>query len=246
MPTFARVIPTDVVEGEAQAAYQRGEGCRRTFVVAGKDVPGRAIAGAVTRALPEAGIVLAGTERADVSAADQSAVAADARAARADCVFVGAGADSAPAPLWGALHAALPTALLFAPADLARPGFLSALTAGEQGVTRVTQPIPPRSALNGRARDVLRRYAEKFGQPASLEMLYGYEAMALVIETLRRAGDRANERTYVAELLRRASRPDSVLGPYAIEADGDTTLRTFSGYRVRAGLPVFRRVLLGD
>ncbi len=246
VPTFARVIPTDVVEGEAQAVYQRAEGCRRTFIVVGKDVPGRAISGAVAQALPRAGITVAGTESTDISADDHTSTVDAARVARADCVFVGAGDADAPAPLWGALHEGLPAARLFAPADLARPGFLAALTAGEQAATRITQPILPRTRLNDRARDVMRRYAQRFGQPAPLEMLYGYEAMALVLETLRRAGDRANERTYVAELLRRARRPQSVLGPYAIEADGDTTLRTFSGYRVRAGLPVFQRVLLSD
>lgn len=245
VPTFARVVPTDVVEGEAQAAYQRAEGCRRTLIVAEKDVPGRSIAAAVARALPAAGVTLAGIERDDVSADDQTAVAAAARAARADCVFVGAGPDSAPAPLWRALHAALPAARIFAPASMARPGVLGALSAPEQAVTRLTQPIPPRSGVNARARDVLRRYEQRFGEPAPLEMLYGYEAMALVFDTLRRAGDRANERTYVAGLLRGARRPDSVLGPYAIRPDGDTTLRTFSGYRVRDGAPVFDRTLLG-
>lgn len=244
VPTFARVIPTTVVEGDAQAAYQRASGCRRTFIVAGKDVPGRAAAAAVEAALPGAGVVVAGSEGADLGAADQAVVAEDARASGADCVFVGAGAESAPAPLWRALHAAMPQALLFGPAALAQPRFLAALDAGEQGATRLTQPIVPRSRLNAEGRAALRRYAQRFGEPAPVEMLYGYEAMALVLETLRRAGDRANERTYVAELVRRARRPASVLGPYAIEADGDTTLRTFSGYRVRAGLPVFERQLL--
>lgn len=243
VPTFARVIPTTVIEGQAQATYQRAEGCRRTFIVAGKDVPGRAAATGVRDALPQAGIAIAGDESADLSKADQASVAQAAREAGADCVFVGAGPDSDPTALWRALHAALPTARLFGPADLARPGFLTALEAGEQAVTRLTQPILPRGRLNARARDVLRRYAQRFGEPAPVEMLYGYEAMSLVLETLRRAGDRANERTYVAELVRRARRPASVLGPYAIEPDGDTTLRTFSGYRVVAGLPVFDRVV---
>lgn len=245
VPTFARVIPTDVVEGEAQAAYQRAEGCRRTLVVAGKDVPARASAAAVTAALGRAGIGAGEPQSVDLASDDQAQAAQAARAAGADCVFVGAGPDARPVALWQALHAALPAARLFAPAALARPGFLGALSGPEQAVTRITQPILPRPLLNARGRDVLRRYRERFGAPAPVEMLYGYEAMALVLDTLRRAGDRANERTYVAGLLRTARRPDSVLGPYAIRPDGDTTLRRFSGYGVRSGVPVFDRVLLG-
>lgn len=245
VPTFARVIPAATVEGEAQAAYQRAEGCRRTLVLAGKDVPGRALAVAVAAALPKAGIRLVGPEAVDLAAEDQAPVAEAARAGRADCVFVGTDSGARPVALWNVLHAALPAALLFAPADLARPGFLGALSPAEQAATRVTQPILPRTMLNARGRDVLRRYRERFGEPAPVEMLYGYEAMALVLDTLRRAGDRANERTYVAGLLRTARRPDSVLGAYAIRRDGDTTLRRFSGFRVRAGIPVFDRVVLG-
>ena len=91
---------------------------------------------------------------------------------------------------------------------------------------------------------MLRRYRERFAAPAPQEMLYGYEAMALTLDTLRRAGDRANERTYVAELVRRTQKRSSVLGAYAIKPSGDTTLRRFSGYRVAGGDVVFDRVLM--
>ena len=245
VPTFARVIPSDVVEGQAQARYQRIEGCRRTFVMDDKQVEGRALAEAVVTALPAEGIALAGTQGVDLNDEDQAPAAAEAQAAGADCVFLGSAADAQPGALWRALHEALPAALLFAPADLARPLVLGGLSASEQAATRLTQPIVPRAKMNARARDVMRRYSERFGEPAPSEMLYGYEAMTLVLDTLRRAGDRANERTYVADLVRRARRADSVLGPYAIRPDGDTTLRTFSGYTVRGGVPVFDRVLLG-
>lgn len=245
VPTFARVIPSDLVEGQAQAAYQRRQGCRRTYVITDKGVEGRALAVAVKAALPAAGIVLAGTDGVDLTDTDQSAVADEARAAGADCVFVGAGPHAEPTALWTALHAALPAALLFAPADLARPGFLGRLAPSEQAQTRLTQPILPRSRMNARALAALRAYRARFGEPAPAEMLYGYEAMTVVLDALRRAGTRANERTYVAELVRRTRRADSVLGPYAIRPDGDTTLRHFSGFRVRAGLPVFDRVVLG-
>ena len=84
----------------------------------------------------------------------------------------------------------------------------------------MTHPIVPLEpgVRRGRAALAVRPALRRAG---ALRDAYGYEAMALVLDTLRRAGDRANERTYVAELVRRARRPVSVLGPYAIEADGD-------------------------
>ncbi len=244
VPTFARVIPSDVVEGQAQGVYQRAQGCRRTYVLDDKEVEGRALAAAVIRALPAVHIALAGSDSFDLGKKDQSSTAKDVAATNPDCVFVGAGSAATPTVLWQALNAALPAAILFGPADLARPVFLTTLSAQEQSATRLTQPILPRSRMNAEALDVMRRYRERFAAPAPAEMLYGYEAMALLLETLRRAGDRANERTYVAELVRRTVDRESVLGPYSIRPNGDTTLRRFSGYTVLAGVPVFDRVLL--
>ncbi len=244
VPTFARVIPSDTVEGQAQAIYQHAEGCLRTYVLQDKSVDGRAQAAAVARALRPAGIALAGSDGFDPGKADQAGVAQDVSAASADCVFVGAGSGAAPTALWQALHKQLPAARIYGPADLARPEFLATLSPAEQAVTRLTQPTLPRRLLNARALDVLRRYRERFAAPAPQEMLYGYEAMALTLDTLRRAGDRANERTYVAELVRRTQERSSVLGAYAIKPSGDTTLRRFSGYRVAGGDVVFDRVLM--
>ena len=75
-------------------------------------------------------------------------------------------------------------------------------------------------------------------------MLYGYEAMALVLDTLRRAGDRANERTLRRRARARARRRPRLAcsGPYAIEADGRHDAADASAaYRVRGGVPVFER-----
>lgn len=241
VPTFARVIPADGAEGGAQAAYQRLEGCRRTFVLDDGSVDGRSLADALAAALPKRGIALAGRESVNLKDAADSEAVAQARAARSDCVFLGASSSAHPGALWSALHVALPSGRLFLPAALAHR--TRELGAGEQAATRITRPVLPRGRMNARAREIMRRYQRRFGVPAPPEMLYGYEAMSLVLDALRRAGDRANERSHVAGLLRGVGRPDTVLGPYLVRGNGDTTLRSFSGFRVRAGVPVFDRVL---
>lgn len=244
VPTFSRVIPSDGVEGEAQATYQRLEGCRRTFVIDDGSVEGRSLADAVAAELPARGIALSGRESVDIEDAEEFEVVAETRSALSDCVFLGAGPAAHIGALWRELHAALPSARLFLPAVLAHR--VSELGAREQAATRITRPVLPLGRMNARARAVMRSYAQRFGEPAPPEMLYGYEAMSLVLDALRRAGDRANERSHVAGLLRGVGRPDTVLGPYLIRDDGDTTLRRFSGYRVRGGEPVFDRVLGPD
>ena len=62
--------------------------------------------------------------------------------------------------------------------------------------------------------------------------LYGYEAMSVVLDAIRSAGSRGNDRQAVIERFFAVKNRDSVLGRYSIEADGETTL---SPLRRRSG-----------
>ena len=68
---------------------------------------------------------------------------------------------------------------------------------------------------------------------------YGYEAMALVLDAIERAGGEAEDRSAVLDELLATADRDSVLGTYSITAIGNTTLDAIAGYRVRDGQPVF-------
>jgi branched-chain amino acid transport system substrate-binding protein len=199
----------------------------------------------VRNALRPAGVALAGEETADLAPeADYEDLVTAIGEARADCVFTGAAGDDDPAALLNALAEELPRAGLYGPAALARPELLGRLTPGAQRSLRLTRPVVGRTAERPAALAVLDRYRRTFGEPAPPEALFGYEAMALLLDTLRRAGDRADDRSYVsAELLRTRDRR-SVLGTYAIRPDGDTTLRRYAAWRVAGGVPVFERVVL--
>jgi branched-chain amino acid transport system substrate-binding protein len=243
--TFARVIPNDVVQGEAQARLQAADGCRRTFVVAGPEVPARALAEAVRNALGPAGIALAGEETADLTAGEADAdLVAAIRETRADCVVLAASGGDDPVALLDALAAGLPGAGLYGPAVLARPELLARLAPRTQRALRLTRPVVGRRAEPPAALAVLARYRRVFGEPAPPEALFGYEAMALLLDTLRRAGDRADDRSFVSAELHRTRARRSVLGTYSIRPDGDTTLRRYAAWRVAAGAPVFERVVL--
>jgi branched-chain amino acid transport system substrate-binding protein len=71
--------------------------------------------------------------------------------------------------------------------------------------------------------------------------LYGYQAMKTVLQAIRSAGARGNDRQAVIERFFAAAHPDSVLGPYSIEADGETTLSQYGVDRIVNGRPVFDR-----
>ena len=66
--------------------------------------------------------------------------------------------------------------------------------------------------------------------------IYGYETMKLALDTLKAAGDKANDREQVRKnLLENTKGRDSVLGTYDIDENGDTTLTDYGLYDIKAG-----------
>ena len=63
------------------------------------------------------------------------------------------------------------------------------------------------------------------------------------LQAIRRAGARGNNRQAVIDALFAAGQHDSVIGRYAIEPDGETTLPSYGVDRVSGERPVFWRQL---
>jgi len=78
-----------------------------------------------------------------------------------------------------------------------------------------------------------RRYAREPGRYAA----YGYEAMGVVLDSIRRAGDQGDSRDAVVDAFFDTQNRDSVLGTYSIDEVGNTTLGRLSGYRLTDGRP---------
>ena len=66
---------------------------------------------------------------------------------------------------------------------------------------------------------------------------YGYEAMAVMLDAIRRAGDQGDSRDAVVDAFFDTQDRDSVLGIYSIDEVGDTTLGRLAGYRLAGGRP---------
>ncbi len=90
--------------------------------------------------------------------------------------------------------------------------------------------------------DFVRAYEEAFGEPPDRYAAYGYEAMAVVLDSIERASD-PRDRSAVIDAFFATSDRDSVLGTYSIDEAGDTTLDAIAGYRVEGGEPRFDTAL---
>jgi branched-chain amino acid transport system substrate-binding protein len=101
----------------------------------------------------------------------------------------------------------------------------------------------PAQLPRARGRRFVRRYRERYRREPDPYAAYGYEAMALVLDLIDRAGDEAEDRTAIVDELFATTERDSVLGTYSIDELGNTTLDRIAGYRVRDGRPVFDAAL---
>ncbi len=263
---FARLVPSDLAEAQAIVTYMSSLGVARLYVLGDLSVFDSAIAQLVANDAPTAGITVVGlAQRIDTQTNTQPQgyvpIVTPVAAESPDAVLLGATPGVGAVALWRELHTLLPAAKLFAPSTLATPAFLAAV-AQAQGVCRtaagssvacaaaaastyVTSPILEPAQYPRSARAVLRAYKRRFGIAATAYALYGYAAMEDVLTAIRRAGRQATDRAKLLEVFfHHMGVIRDVLGSYTINGSGDSSLRSFDGYRVRpdGSLALVRRI----
>jgi branched-chain amino acid transport system substrate-binding protein len=85
----------------------------------------------------------------------------------------------------------------------------------------------------------LRSFRDRFHRAPGRYAAYGYEAMAVVLDSIRRAGDEGDDRDSVVDALFDTTDRRSILGTYSIDDVGNTTLHRLAGYRLIHGRPEF-------
>ncbi len=90
--------------------------------------------------------------------------------------------------------------------------------------------------------DFIKAYQDEFGEPPERYAAYGYEAMAVVLDSIERSSDPRDRSAVIDSFFATADR-ESVLGTYSIDELGDTTLDAIAGYRVEGGEPRFDSAL---
>jgi branched-chain amino acid transport system substrate-binding protein len=212
--TFARVVPDDDVQARAAALWAMRVGAKRVASLSdGSDV-GRGMALEFRQAASVLGLGVGGP-------------------ADADLVYYGGTAEGLAAALRDAGRVpVIGSEALLGPA-VERPA------AGIAGRIQVTSSFLAPSLLPAKGQGFVRAYRKRFRRPPDPAASYGYEAMSLLLDAIRRAGDGGDDRGAVVDEVLSTTDRHSVLGSYSIDGNGDTTLDTVSGYRVSDGVPVF-------
>ncbi len=238
---FGRLQLGDRAQAAAQAKLMRSLGVKSVYVVDDQNPFEVPLATLVASEAERAGVALAAHD--SIVATPGSVFSGEVEKilrSGAQAVFFAGGAGLGTVSLWQALHRADPQLMLLGSSSLAGEAFASAIgTAGAS--TYLSSPILAPGDYPPQAARVLADYRRQFGGSPGAYALYGYEAMSVVLDAIRRAGTAGNVRQAVIDSFFKTTDRDSVLGRYSIRDDGETTLSRYGVDRVAGGRLQFYR-----
>jgi branched-chain amino acid transport system substrate-binding protein len=239
---FARLVPPDDVQAAALLQLMQDEKATRLFVVQDQKLYGQGLANAIVRDARGKGVEVVKGQAIDPDDVDIPKLASEVGASGADAFLYSGEIAPTVAPLLGAVAQAAPKAKLFLPSALCDDAFVGRLGAAGPR-TLCTAPWLALRSYPPEARQVAARYRDRYGAPMPPQALYGYEAMSAVLDAIRRADDKGNDRGEVIDEMLATRNRKSVLGTYSIRNTGDVTIQVYGAWQVRDGRLAFLRVL---
>jgi branched-chain amino acid transport system substrate-binding protein len=235
---FGRVAPGDPVQGEAQVDLMGKLKVKRVYVISDQDPFDMPLAEIVAGDAQRAGLEVRGEDTvAIVPGANFTGEVAKIARSGAQAVFVSATATTEAAFLVRQLHNADPHLWVLASNTMQNSLFTSRLRDAESS-TLIGTPALALASYPAPAQRVLGQYRRRFAAAPGPYVLYGYEAMQVVLDAIRSGGAHGNDRQTVIQKFFATSRRGSTLGPYSIRSSGETTLSRYGIDKVVHGAPV--------
>jgi branched-chain amino acid transport system substrate-binding protein len=261
--TFARIVPADDVQGAALALAARQAGCK-TIEIWNSGTPysaglARNLELAATTAVttlpgpaatrvpaPAHALHVVRNVRIDPTASSYSTLA---KAITADCFVFTGELESGAAQIYKDVAAAHPRIKMFG-GDATVANALASPTTGLPASIAPewfgTFPTVAPAQLGSAGKDFLSAYSRAYNLTPDPYAIYGYEAMALALATIKHVADghhgQVSRADVISALLHTQNR-HSVIGTYSINANGDTTLASYGLYGIAGGKLVFDRAL---
>jgi branched-chain amino acid transport system substrate-binding protein len=234
--TYARVVAADHIQGAVQGQWMKELGVKKLYAANDKQVYGAGVAKTTTDAAKLNGIQVAGNEGIDIKAPNYRALAAKIKSSGADAFFFGGITASNGVQLYKDVWAANPGIKLFGPDGVAETSFTSKLPADAQKNTYITVGTIDPKDYPPEGQKFFKDFKAKYGgaQPEPYA-IYGYEAMSLLMDSMKRAGAKCNDRQSVIDQVFQTKGKKSVLGTYSVDKDGDVTTNQFGRFFVKNG-----------
>jgi len=211
--TFGRVIPSDEAQAQAGALWSKRLGLHRVGIVRGCG----GFSDTMEAAFRQAAGPLTITHTAE------------------DLLYYAGTTECEPASLFQTFRGPImgSDALLSPEALRMQPPSMRYLTSAAEDPSQLT----------ARGQRFIRAFGRHYRRQPGRYAAYGYEAMALVLDSIRRAGDSGDDRDSVIDAFFDTTDRQSILGTYSIDDVGNTTLDRLAGYRVVDGVARFETAL---
>src|SRR3954453_712981 len=237
--TYVRIVPKDTIQAAALVTVMKQDGCTKVAMTNDKEVYGAGLARNIELSAKTQGVTIASNDAIDKNAPNYRSLASKAKTAGADCfLYSGITANNAVQQFKDFAAALGPDAKLYGPDGVAETGFVSEK---DGGIPKALDPrvkvtvatlSPDQYPPDGQAffKDFTTKYGVDNPDPYAI---YGYEAMKLALDAIKRSGDGSKEA--IKKALFETKDRDSVLGTYSIDENGDTTLTDHGVYKVVNG-----------
>ncbi len=246
--TYLRIVPVDSVQGAALLEAIKQARCTRVAVTSDQEPYGTGLANLVETQKAAYGVNVISVSGSGSSAGGYRSESTLSRRTRPDCVLLAGVASPQAVQLTEQIHAALPSARIFAPDAMCTGAWTNrrdgGVPAGIDPLIECTAVARSVGAYPG-GRAFRAAYRNKYGatDPSPYAIL-GYEAMKLGLSTIASLGSGGNSKSAVLGALFSTTDRHSVLGTYGFDQNGDTTLRSFGLYKVGpSGDPAFVRTI---
>ena len=241
--TFARVVPTDDLQGPLGADWARQLGARRVYLLDDTEVYGRGIATLFRERSREIGLTVLGHESIDAKAQEFKSLMASIKSLAPDLVYFGGTTQSKAGQVAKDMAAVGLTCKLMVPDACMEEAFLrSAGAENLNGRCYVTFGGLPPQHLQGKGRQFAQRYQKRYGVMPEAYAIYGYEGGKVALAAIERAG-RKNRQAIIDACLSIRDFDRGALGVWSFDVNGDSTLRTLSGSIVEDGRFEFVQML---
>ncbi|HUA44112.1 MAG TPA: hypothetical protein VMA77_02715 [Solirubrobacteraceae bacterium] len=213
--TFARIVPTSALEAKAQVQEMQALGVTKLYVADDGGPYGAAMAYAIRHDIGGT-LTLVSSESA------------------ADGIFYASNSEATAAHFFARAGAANPSAKLFGPSALADPSFPAQLSSAVHNLY-ISSPGFLNQDLSPAGSTFVSTFKSAYGHAPVPQAIFGYEAMSAVLAVLKEAGSGANNRSTVVHDFQFLKRSQSVLGPYSMNGNGDTSIAPFVFSRLAHG-----------
>lgn len=240
---YARVVPTDDLQGTAAANWAKSLGVKRVYILDDQELYGKGIADIFEATAKKQGIEVLGHEGIDPKAADYKALMTKIKGLGPDLIYFGGiTQNNLGQIIKDARNVGMTNdkVKIMGPDGTFEQALIDAAGQDAEGYYATFGGVPGQE-LTGAGKTWYDSYKQKYGAEPEAYAAYGYESAKVVIDAINKVCK--NDRAAIRDAVLGTKNFNGVLGTWSFDANGDTSLTTMSGNVVKNGKFEFATVL---